>query len=242
MHKKLLYTFLSCLLFLIFSASLNAKAKEADKVDAWDRSQVEYRHPEAGIMEMYKEMSIYRYDRYENPETIWDKIRKWLLSKFINSGIGPKFIIYTLIGLAIFILVFVILKLLGVRLSGLLLFSNDTKVTNLNFKAGDDDIYNKNLDSILKTAIERKAYREAVRILYLLSIRALDATSLIDWKPWKTDKEYYYELQQPDHKTQFKNLVINYEYIWYGQFSLDERKFDQIHAEFNAFNHSINPK
>lgn len=215
-------------------------ASVQQKVEAWDRSPVDYRFPPAEKMEMYKQMSIYNYDRFEKPETIWDIIQRWLISKFINSGISPKMAIYILIGMAALVLLFVILKLLGVNMSGIFLFSRDNKITNLRFKQGDDDIYNENLDNILLTYIENKAYRDAVRILYLLSIRKLDSNSLIDWKPWKTDKEYYYELPMTHQKQMFKSLVLNYEYIWYGQFKLEEEKFNQIHSNFESFNELIN--
>lgn len=215
-------------------------ASVQQKVEAWDRSEVDYRFPPAEKIEMYKQMSTYNYDRFENPETIWDIIQRWIISKFVNSGINPNIIIYILIGIATLVLLFVILKLLGINVSGIFLFSSDNKITNLKFKQGNDDMYNEDLDNILLTYIENKAYRDAVRILYLLSIRKLDSNSLIDWKPWKTDKEYYYELPMTNQRKIFKSLVLNYEYIWYGQFKLKEDKFKLIHSDFESFNQLIN--
>ncbi len=238
MSKKLFYTLLLYQLLLLCGKS-SVLAQDSTKVDAWDRSAVDYRPASVERMEAYKNMAKYRYDRFEQPESLWDKIKRWILSKIMNSGISSNVIMYILIGIAVLILLFIILKLIGVNITGLFIFTRDTQVTNLNFKAGHEDIYQEDLESILKVAIKNKAYREAVRIMYLLCLRQLDSNACIDWKPWKTNKDYYYEIKDQKHKELFKELVLSYEYVWYGQFKVKDEHFEIVQNEFSSFNDVI---
>lgn len=200
-----------------------------------DTSEIIYRHPSAEKIEAYKQMSEYQYDRFEAPESLWDKVLKWFFNLFKDIGIEPNVVKYTLIGIGVLILVFIVLKLLGIKPTGLFIFKHDTKVTQLNFKQSDEDIYNQDLDKLLQLSIRNKAYREAVRLQYLICLRHLDQSKKIDWKPWKTNHDYYYEITDKKHNEGFKQLVTNYEYVWYGQFPVDNSLFTEIQNQFETF-------
>ncbi|GAF01738.1 hypothetical protein JCM21142_353 [Saccharicrinis fermentans DSM 9555 = JCM 21142] len=224
-------------LLLFIGAGLYGQ--DSTVVEPWDRSKVDYRPASVEAMEAYKLMPKYVYDRYVEPESIWDKIKDWLWTHILRSRINGKVVMYVFIGIAALILLFIILKLLGIKPSGLFIFAGNTKVTNLRFQQVDDDIYNENLEDILQVAIKNKAYREAVRVMYLLSLRHLDSAGVIQWEPWKTNRDYYYELKSDSSKVMFKQLVRSYEYIWYGQFGIGEEKFKMVHANFDEFEQLI---
>ncbi len=200
-----------------------------------DSSNLVYRHPSIEKMDAYKNMDEYKYDTYVAPESLWDKFLKWFLSLFEGFGIQPNVIKYSFIGIGILLLLFIVLKLIGIKPSGLFIIQNDPKVTQLNFKQSEDDIYNQDLDDLLQLSIRNNAYREAVRILYLICLRHLDQTKRIDWKPWKTNHDYYYEIKNNSHNQDFKQLVTNYEYVWYGHFSVDHDTFTEIKQQFEKF-------
>ncbi len=205
-----------------------------------DSSNVVYRHPSIEKMESYKLMDEYKYDSFEAPETIWDKILKWFFNLFKDTGIQPNVIKYSFIAIGVLICVFIVLKLLGIKPTGLFIIKHDPNVTQLNFKQSEDDIYNQDLDEILKLSIRNNAYREAVRLLYLICLRHLDQSNKIDWKPWKTNHDYYYEITDKNHNQEFKHLVTNYEYVWYGHFSVDINKFNEIKEQFEKFINTTN--
>ena len=233
MSKRFVYIFL--FFFSILLSGKDVCARDSAKVEAWDRSNVDYRPASAEKMEAYKQMDEYLYDRYEKPETLWDKFKRWFWNQLLNSGISGKVFMYVLIGIAVLILLFVVLKLLGVNISGVFMFAQDNKVTNLSFKQGEDNIYDEKLESILAIAIKNRAYREAVRLMYLLNLRHLDSAGLIDWKAWKTNREYHHELSSSGLKEMFRRIIYNYEYAWYGQFNIEDETFVQVQAEFEAF-------
>jgi len=200
-----------------------------------DTSDVIYRHPSVEKMEAYKHMDEYKYLTYEAPETLWDKFLRWFYGKFKNIGIDPNVVKYTFIAIGIIILVFIVLRLIGIKPTGLFIISHDPKVTQLNFKQSEDDIYNQDLDELLQLSIRNNAFRDAVRILYLICLRHLDQTHKIDWKPWKTNHDYFYEIKDKNHTQDFKQLVTNYEYVWYGHFSVDDSTFNDIKLQFESF-------
>jgi hypothetical protein len=221
--------------FWLFCLCAFSTGIEKKKTEAWDRSKVEYRHPSAVKMEAYRQESRYIYDRLQKPDSWWDQVKRWIWSKFTDSGFNPKILVYLFMGIAVCVFLFVVLMLLGIRPSGLFIFKRNERLTHLNFKQGVEDIYGEDLDQMLNSCIRHGAYREAIRLLYLLSIRQLDQLSWIEWKPWKTNRDYYYELKGARHKEEFKRLVLNYEYIWYGQFHIDQSKFEMIKDEFDSF-------
>ena len=63
----------------------------------------------------------------------------------------------------------------------------------------------------------------------------MDQTKKIDWKPWKTNHDYYYEITDKKHNKDFRQLVTNYEYVWYGQFPVDTSLFTEIQNQFETF-------
>ena len=227
---------------LIVAPGILTFSQQTGKVSAWDNSTVAYRHPSVETMEAYRQMDIYKYDRYEMPESLWDKFIKWFFGLFADMGIQPNTIKYLIIGTGVLILIFIILKLIGIRPSGIFIISASKPVSQLNFAQGSDDIHNQNLDNMLQVSIRNKAHREAVRILYLLCLRQLHHENKIDWQPWKTNLDYYYELKAKKNRQEFKQLVLNYEYVWYGQFAMDESKFLAIKTQFDHFNDCMTPK
>lgn len=211
------------------------KAQPKTEVELHDTAKVNVRIPMPENIREYKELEEYNYTQFKEGESLWSKIVNWLLKFLKEVGITPKGLNYGLIAVACGIILFVVLRLLGIKPSGIFIFKHDRKVNQLRFQQVEDDVYNEELEKILQTCIRNGAYREAVRILYLLCIRLLDENSWIEWKNWKTNKDYYYELIKYDTHTMFKNLIRNYEYVWYGQFKIDEQLFKLINKEFGDF-------
>jgi hypothetical protein len=58
----------------------------------------------------------------------------------------------------------------------------------------------------------------------------------IEWDIEKTNSDYLYELQSPVYKEEFTYLSYLYNYIWYGEFEIDDSTFKK--AE-NRFKNSI---
>lgn len=66
----------------------------------------------------------------------------------------------------------------------------------MNYSVHEDTIYGVDFDFEIKRAMERKDYRESIRLLYLQTLKLLSDEGRIDWQPYKTPTEYIYEVKQ----------------------------------------------
>ena len=91
-------------------------------------------------------------------------------------------------------------------------------------------------DSLLRNAIRSDNYRLAVRYLYLQSLKRLSEKKFIEINTNKTNYEYVNEMRKHKFANEFASLTLQYEYVWYGEYPLDERLFEQIQGGFTQFN------
>lgn len=54
----------------------------------------------------------------------------------------------------------------------------------------------------------------------------------IKWDIEKTNTDYFYELKNQAHKDEFGYLSYVYNYIWYGEFEIDENTFVKAEQRF----------
>ena len=91
-------------------------------------------------------------------------------------------------------------------------------------------------DSLLRNAIKSGNYRLAVRYLYLQSLKRLSEKKFIEINTNKTNYEYVTEIRKHKFANEFASLTLQYEYVWYGEYPVDERLFEQIQNGFTQFN------
>ena len=91
-------------------------------------------------------------------------------------------------------------------------------------------------DSLLRNAIRNANYRLAVRYLYLQSLQRLSEKKFVELNSSKTNYEYVMEVRRHKFANEFASLTLQYEYVWYGEYPVDERLFEQIQGSFSHFN------
>ena len=91
-------------------------------------------------------------------------------------------------------------------------------------------------DSPLRNAIRNGNYRLAVRYLYLQSLQRLSEKKFIEINTNKTNYEYVMEVRKHKFANEFASLTLQYEYVWYGEYPVDEKLFEQIQGSFTQFN------
>lgn len=235
------YKYILTALCLIIGFFLKAETENIalnDSIEAWDNSAVDYRHPSADTIAYYKQLPEYSYVEIQEPESIWQKLWNWLMSLLIVGGY-MSWIGWLILVLAVLALLAIIIRLFGIPIKGLFIFSRSTKVTDLNFSSGDGDLEGENLEELLKNFISGGAFREATRVLFLLALRQLNRNKLIKWHTWKTDREYYYEIKDEKLKADFLNVMRQYEFIWYGKFNPESDHFIQLNKQFEQLSRNI---
>jgi len=81
-------------------------------------------------------------------------------------------------------------------------------------------------------------YRMAVRYLFLLTLQKLNERLMIEYAADKTNSDYAREISQ-DKRNEFASLVLNYEYIWYGNISITKSVYDNVENKFSSFLNKI---
>ena len=94
----------------------------------------------------------------------------------------------------------------------------------------EDTIYGVDFDAEIRRAIDRKDYREAIRLLYLQTLKLLSDDGRIDWQLYKTPTEYIYEVKQEMLRTPFRNLTHGFLRVRYGNFPASESLFEELAA------------
>ena len=96
-------------------------------------------------------------------------------------------------------------------------------------------------DRNISQAIRSSNYRLAVRYQYLRTLYKLADKHFIELAADKTNYQYVRELKNRDYQNNFASLTLNYEYVWYGEFNINENVYRKIAARFSEFNQQIQP-
>ncbi|MEP7165638.1 MAG: hypothetical protein ABI741_13140 [Ferruginibacter sp.] len=93
-------------------------------------------------------------------------------------------------------------------------------------------------DKLIHQSIKLGDYRMAVRYLFLKTLVNLSEKEYLQHSADKTNYQYVQEIRA-DKKNEFASLVLNYEYVWYGNFPLNGELFTGIEKKFSTFNSKI---
>jgi hypothetical protein len=162
------------------------------------------------------------------------------LEKLFGVDVNPEvldvveFLVYLL--LTIFIGYFIIKLLLGQNTASF--FSRKTATVNP-LTIDEEHIENINLDTFIDDALAQKNYRLAIRYMYLKALKELSSNNIISWHFEKTNSDYYNEMEDPLLKDNFKTVSYLYDYVWYGEFDLDEIGFINAQKDFERLTKKI---
>jgi hypothetical protein len=96
-----------------------------------------------------------------------------------------------------------------------------------------------NLEGQLMHFMQIKDYRQAVRYLYLKTLRVLTDKGMIRYHQESTNQEYWQQLKATPQGAPFRDLVTIYEKVWYGEFPLGDALFGRLHQYFEDFYKSV---
>ena len=91
----------------------------------------------------------------------------------------------------------------------------------LPYAVEEDTIYGVDFARGIADALSRSDYREAVRLLYLQTLKQLSDEKRIDWQLYKTPTQYVYEVRMPA----FRQLTNHFLRVRYGNFEDTEALF-----------------
>lgn len=180
-------------------------------------------------LSFWQDNPVYDYNReLQTPD--WD-LYAWLnmqLMKLLSKIFGSRFANeYSETILIIIFIVIVLLLVWFLYRKRPELFMRAGKKT-INYTVHEDTIYGVDFDAAIAAALARKDYKEAVRLLYLQTLKLLSDRELIDWQLFKTPTQYIYEVKPEGRRDVFRRLTNGFLRVRYGNFDASEELFNEM--------------
>ncbi|MBE0571478.1 MAG: hypothetical protein IH618_08030 [Ignavibacteriaceae bacterium] len=187
------------------------------------------------ILDKYKNDPEFDYDGGPEESEDWiTKIKNWInqqLAILRSSKTYSTLLDYLYYGLMIAALILIIRGLIKADRRGLLfgkINSNEIKMVE-----SEEDISQINFDELIAAAAEKKDYKLAVRYLFLKSLKLLSEKELIELRNNKTNHQYLSEIKNNRISNAFQIATSRFEWIWYGDFPVDEKVMKSSQNDFN---------
>lgn len=233
------------MLFLLGSMSGRAQEQVPDQVYHFNNAliqQTDSRDIPVEVIERYRADGAFDY-RYGYQQTIslWDQFWGWVLQQLsklfgeVNFSFPIGWLLYIFCAAMI---IFAVLKLMGVNISGL--FNRQSQVANVSMQdILGEDIHELNFEEEISKAQQAQDYRKAIRLLYIYTLKKLTDSALIEWHPGKTNADYQRELKANHLQNNFRSLSIYYEYAWYGEFPVDIALYEKVNLLHKAIDQQL---
>jgi len=187
------------------------------------------------LLEKYKNDPEFDYDGGPEEAEDWiSKIKNWInqqLAILRSSKTYSTLLDYLYYGLMIAALILIIRGLIKADRRGLLFGKINTN--EIKMVESEEDISQINFDELIAAAAERKDYKLAVRYLFLKSLKLLSEKELIELRNNKTNHQYLSEIKNNRISNAFKIATSRFEWIWYGDFPVDEKVMKSSQNDFN---------
>ncbi len=119
------------------------------------------------------------------------------------------------------------------------LFYSASKKVKIAENFGEAEMMDDELDDKIGNAVSGKDYRNAVRFLYIKTLRNLNTRGWIQYHLQGTNYDYLNQVSNRSIAPDFGFLTQVYEYSWYGGFELSETQFETIYNNFKSLNKTI---
>jgi hypothetical protein len=204
--------------------------------------KIELRYPPENILDKYKNDGAFDYQKKLEEKQDWlAKITSWINQQLRSLRYSRTYstaldIFYY--ALIIFALIIVLWGLIKSDIRSL--FSGKSINNEIKLSEHEEDINQINFDNLISIAIDNKNYKLAVRYLFLKSLKMLDNKEIINIKKDKTNYQYLLEIKDSELADAFKDAAYRFEWIWYGDFPIDEKLMNVSKNHFTKLFKLIN--
>ena len=213
-----------------------------------DDSKIEVQKITEDDLKSYKEDSDFNYIEEIEEESFIQKFQRWLqniLTKIWEAifGVGTAtgflyFVFNILPYILLAFLVFLLVKFF-LKVNSRNIVYGEQKNASFQFTEEEHIIKNEDINVLISDAIKNQNYRLAIRYYYLQTLKFLTEKNIISWEPEKTNEDYIKEIDTDSLNSDFKTITKIYDYVWYGEFGIDEFKFEKLKTTFETVNNSI---
>lgn len=191
------------------------------------------------LAEKYASDKKLDYERNLNKsllQRLKEMFRAWL-DKLLGKSDASKIndwssTIVDILLVAIFLVAVYILVRLFMNHRGRWFFEKKDEPVAVNLSNVEQHIHEADFSELLNEAEQNGDTRQSVRLLYLWLLKTLADDSVIGWNPDKTNVDYLAEIKDKVLQGEFRYLSYLYNYIWYGEFSLNDLEYEHTRKTF----------
>lgn len=250
-RKNWLYIILFCIGFAFNGLSMSFSSEETaiqqtliDSIPS-DDSSIERRQFE-NVKENYLG-DDFIYERNVENSGWWTRFKQWLndlirdLFNLNSAGQASKAtdIALKIAGVIIFLLVIYFIFKAVINDEGNWVFGKSSDKRIIPVTDIESNIYATDFKQLIAEAENEHNYRLAIRYYYLWLLKGLTNAEIIEYDVEKTNSDYFNEITSKTIKDEFSYTSYLYNYIWYGEFDVNEQQFTKAKTAFTKFLNSI---
>lgn len=196
----------------------------------------------------YQEDEAFNYEVVKADNTWWDAVKNWFYNLLIGffewlfgveQAVGYlaaflKILPYILLAILLFLIIRFFIK---ANTRSLIYTQNNPNLVSLSEE--ERIIKNEDIQKLIKDALAQNNFRLAIRYYYLYILKLLTERELIDWQLQKTNDDYINELIPKELKSPFSRATLLYDYIWYGEFNIDQERYAKAEQVFDSLKKTI---
>ena len=187
------------------------------------------------------------YERNVEQSGWWTRFKQWLTDFFkdiFNLSDNASASNITDMALKIFyvviflMVVFFIVKAI-INKEGNWVFGKSSDKSIIPITDVENNIHATDFSTLIQDAEASGNFRLAIRFYYLWLLKTLSEAEFIAYDVEKTNSDYYNEMTSEAIKKDYSYTSYLYNYIWYGEFDIDELQFHKAKNAFKKFLNSI---
>ncbi|MGS2727059.1 DUF4129 domain-containing protein [Psychroserpens sp. BH13MA-6] len=187
------------------------------------------------------------YERTTENSGWWTRFKQWLSDFFrdlfdINSDARASEvtdIILKVFAAILFILVLFFIVKAIMNKEGSWVFGKSSDKNIIPVTDIENNIFETDFKTLIQNAEDHHNYRLAIRYYYLWLLKKLAKAEYIEYDVEKTNSDYYLELSEASIKKDFAYTSYLYNYIWYGEFDIDQAQYEKAKEAFAQFLNAI---
>ena len=220
-------------------ASMVAEQDSTATVD-YDTSPLTVREIREDDLQEFRNNPDFDYEVIKQDQTWWDDFKTWfynLITQFfewlfgVEKAAGFLQVFFQILPyVLLLILLFILIKFfLNINANALKHSKKNEALVALSEE--EHIIKNEDIQQLIQQALTANDYRLAIRYYYLYILQLMTDKEIISWELQKTNYDYLSEIDK-ELKPPFSTITRWYDYIWYGNFDIDETKYLRAEKDF----------
>ncbi len=152
-----------------------------------------------------------------------------------ETGKVSVFILKTIVGLILLVFLYFVIRFLSVKNFNGIFKKKVTEAAPIDFNNVEQLIKEADFAALIAMSEQNGDTRQSIRLYYLWLLKVLNERNIIQWTPEKTNADYMRQIQMPEIRQEFTYLSYLYNYIWYGEFHINDTEYQSAKQAFQKF-------